>query len=96
MLNEIAQNCADKFTNNELKLWQIKTNEIGNSLRANGLLESWEYHPLNKMEQLEDEAYYDFQSRKQNVLKQIVYDLFTEKLPPEKREQAILNKGATY
>ena len=82
--------------NNEVKLWQVKANEIRIDLTQNGLYESWKYHPNNTMKQMEGESQFDFRDRQAKALSQKVYDLFIEKLPPEKREEAILDKSATY
>lgn len=80
-IEEIVNECIEKISSGENKLWQIEVNEIRNMLNEMGMREAYSIHisnPINNREEYEDE--WEFEQAQRENLDALVKDKFYQRL----------------
>ena len=68
LLNNIVNESFAKIASGDYQLWQIEMNEIRNSLRGMGLVDSFMYYPDSPIKREEFDENYDYQNAIQKYL----------------------------
>ena len=79
----IVNNCIEKLSNGENKLWQIEVNEIRIMIEKLGLIGTWKKLPFNQVKNendFDDEWEYEFAVKQEleSFIKQLFYDKLYE------------------
>ena len=79
-IQKIVTSSIEKLESGEIPYWEAKSNDIYNSVVQNGLGYFWAYHPSNQQKCEDFESGYDFDSKQQSKIIDIVKNIFHDQL----------------